>query len=226
MIESILKNVFPLHYGKNPQDINVPIYRISVPFSETDAQSCKRCHELPERAYRYGCNEEILKVNNSGKELAVVRYEEYIGQFAGTDANIKDRCDLLITDSGENHEKIVFCDLCCYEEKFVEPNTGEYPQGKRAKARQQMCKSIEVLIRESVTAVNILTYPERVCLFAWRDYDIPATPVLASRGDARANMQVFGSIVSNMTAQTTSHHNIMGHGFTFMQVKYPSEYKW
>lgn len=131
MIESILKNVFPLHYGKNPQDINVPIYRISVPFSETDAQSCKK-----------------------------------------------------------------------------------------------MCKSIEVLIRESVTAVNILTYPERVCLFAWRDYDIPATPVLASRGDARANMQVFGSIVSNMTAQTTSHHNIMGHGFTFMQVKYPSEYKW
>lgn len=226
MIESILSHSFPLLYGLNPQDIKVPMYRVHTPFTESDRKSCERCHQLPERAYRNGCNEAILKVDNQGKEIAVVRFEEYIGQFDGIAANLKDRCDLLMTESGVAHEKIVFCDLCCQEEKYVERNTGFYSEGKRAKARQQMAKSIEVLIQESLTAVNLLTYPQKVCLFAWRDYDVPDTPVVASRGDARANMQVFGSVVSNMTSQTTSHHRIMGHGFTFMQIKYPSPYKW
>jgi hypothetical protein len=226
MIEFILSNTFPLFYGLNPRDIRVPIYRVNTPFTEEDRKSCERCHQLPKRAYRKGCNEEILRVNNNGKEIAVVRFEEYIGQFEGTSSNIKDRCDLLMTESGVDHEKIVFCDLCCYEEKYVEPNTGIYSEGKRAKARKQMTKSIEVLIQESLTAVNLLTYPQKVCLFAWRDYDVPDLPVLASRGDARANMQVFGSVVSNMTSQTTSHRSIMGHGFTFIQVKYPSIYQW
>lgn len=226
MIESILQKAFPLYYGINPQEVEVPLYRICAPFSETDSKSCTRCQQLPERVCRNECNKEILKVNNSGREIAVVRFEEYIEQFVGTTANIKDRCDLLMTETGVVHEKVVFCDLCCYEEKYVEPNKGKYSGGKRAKARQQMLKSIEVLIQESTTAVNLLTYPQKVCLFAWRDYDVPDTPVLASRGDARVNMQVFGCVVSNMTAQTTSHHSIMGHGFTFMQVKYPSQYVW
>jgi len=58
---------------------------------------------------------------------------------------------------------------CCYSEAFVEPNTGKYPQGKRAKARQQMERSIDALINQHVTAVNLLTYHEKVCLFAWRE---------------------------------------------------------
>ena len=53
------------------------------------------------------------------------------------------------------------------QREIVEANDGSsYPQGKRAKARQQMGKSIEVLVQETVTAVNLLTYPEKVCLFA------------------------------------------------------------
>lgn len=226
MIELVLKNAFPVYYGLNPENVEIPVDRYDKPFSETDGKSCERCHQLPERAYRNGCNEEILKVNNNGKEISVVRLEEYFHQFEKTSANIKDRCDLLLADSGVQNEKIVFCDLCCYEEKYVEPNSGRYSEGKRAKARRQMLKSIEVLIEESVTAVNLLTYPQKVCLFAWRDYDVPDTPVRASRGDARANMQVFGSVVSNMTPQTTSHQIVNGHGFTFVQVKYPSVYMW
>lgn len=89
-----------------------------------------------------------------------------------------------------------------------------------------MERSIDTLIHQHVTAVNLLTYHEKVCLFAWRDYDVPDVPVMATRGNARSNVQAFGSTVSNMATTTTTHHQKVGHDFTFMQVKYPTEYNW
>jgi len=226
MIESLLRNSFPVQYGLPTGSVNVFVQRYNAPFTRSDEKSCNACHANPNRANRIGCNEEILKVNNNGTEIAVVEFEKYITQFENTSANVKDRCDILMTDSGMAHNKIVFCDLCCYEEKYVEPNTGMYPMGKRAKARQQMERSISVLLEESTTAVNLLTYPEKVCLFAWRDYDVPDSHIAATRRDARSNVLAFGSSVSNLAKQTTTLHQRMGHNFTFMQIKYPSVYNW
>lgn len=226
MIESLLKNAFPVQYGMPAGSVSVYVQRHSEPFTLSDAKACRECHATEQRANRANCNEEILKVNNNGVEIAVVEFEKYITQFEHTDANVKDRCDFLMTDSGEGHNKIVFCDLCCYEEKYVEPNTGSYPMGKRAKARKQMEESIKVLLEESATAVNLLTYPEKVCLFAWRDYDVPDEHIIAKRGDARSNMLAFGSSISSLTAQTVTHQQRLGHGFTFVQVKFPSTYIW
>lgn len=223
MIENILGQIFPTEYGVDPASIHVPIVRRNAPFSVSDPKACVPCQANPQRAYRAGCNHEILRVNNNGEEIAVVSYEQYIAQYG---QNIGERCDLLMTDSGMERRKIIFCDLCCYSEAFVEPNTGRYPQGKRAKARQQMERSIDALINQDVTAVNLLTYHEKVCLFAWRDYDVPDVPVMATRGNARSNVQAFGSTVSNMATTTTTHHQKVGHDFTFMQVKYPTEYNW
>lgn len=225
MIESILKDAFPLQYGL-AGSVNVPIKRHLTPFVYSDERSCVSCRVNPDREYRMNCNKQILKVNNNRTEIAVVEFEKYIIQFENTSANVKDRCDLLMSDGGMGHNKIVFCELCCYKEKFIEANDGKYPLGKRAKARQQMERSIEVLLEESTTAVNLLTYPEKVCLFAWRDHDVPDTHVAAQRRDARANVQVFGASISNLASQTTTHQQRMGHNFTFMQVKYPSVYNW
>lgn len=223
MIENILGQIFPTEYGVDPAKIHVPIVRRNAPFSLSDPKACGPCQANPQRAYRAGCNHEMLRVNNNGEEIAVVSYEQYIAQYR---QNIGERCDLLMTDSGMGRRKIVFCDLCCYSEAFVEPNTGRWPQGKRAKARQQMERSIDALINQYVTAVNLLTYHEKICLFAWRDYDVPDVPVMATRGNARSNVQAFGSTVSNMATTTTTHHQKVGHDFTFMQVKYPTEYNW
>ena len=223
MIENILGQIFPVEYGVTPASIHVPIVRHNAPFSVSDPNACGPCQANPQRAYRAGCNHEILRVNNNGEEIALVSYEQYITQYG---QNIGERCDLLMTDSGMERRKIVFCDLCCYSEALVEPNTGKYPQGKRAKARQQMERSIDTLIHQHVTAVNLLTYHEKVCLFAWRDYDVPDVPVMATRGNARSNVQAFGCTVSNMATTTTTHHQKVGHDFTFMQVKYPTEYNW
>lgn len=223
MIESLLKYAFPVEYGLPSGSVNVPICRHNTSFAESDPKSCNSCLANPKRINRANCNREILRVENNGVKIAVVEFEKYIEQFIGTDADIADRCDLILTESGMVHNKIVFCDLCCYEEKYVEPNNGKYPMGKRAKARQQMERSIDVLLKESTTAVNLLTYPEKVCLFAWRDYDVPDVPVFGIHGNARSNVQVFSSVKSNMASQTTQK---MEHGFTFVQVKYPSPYYW
>jgi len=227
MIQEILGQVFPIEYGIDPDTICVPIHRYNEPFSESDIKTCDSCKNNPKRVNRTNCNREILKVDNKGKEVAVVEYEKYIAQFERKRVSAGDRCDLIMADSGTDRRKIVFCDLCCYEEKYVEPNAGKkYPEGKRAKARQQMERSIEKLIQESTTAVNLLTYSEKVCLFAWRDYDVPDVPVMATRGNARSNVQAFGSVASNMASTTTSHYQKLGHEFIFMQIKYPSVYKW
>ncbi len=223
MIENILGQIFPAEYGVDPASIHVPVVRHNAPFSVSDQNACGPCQANPQRANRKGCNHEILKVNNNGEEIALVSYEQYIAQYG---QGFGERCDLIMTDSGMQRRKIVFCDLCCYSEAFVDPNSGKYPQGKRAKARQQMERSIDALIKQDVTAVNLLTYHEKVCLFAWRDYDVPDVPVMATRGNARSNVQVFGSTVSNMAKITTTHHQKVGHDFTFMQVKYPTEYNW
>lgn len=228
MIEVILGQMFPIEHGLSPDAVRVPVTRYNAPFTQSDPNACEPCQANPERADRAGCSREILKVDNNGTEIAVVNFEQYINQFEGKGVNAGERCDLLMSDSGNARQKIVFCDLCCYEEKYVEPNDGNrYPEGKRAKARRQMERALDQLVCEpTTTAVNLLTYHEKICLFAWRDYDVPDVPITPRRGDARANVQVFSSTVSNLATVTTSHHQRVGHDFTFMQVKYPTEYNW
>lgn len=223
MIVDYLKYDFPCEVAAVGFDVNVPLEMRHGVFALSDAKSCADCKR--KRPSRAGCDENVLKVDSRSAEIVVVQFEEYLGQFKSL--NSEARCDLLMAESREEGNKVVFCDLCCYDEKYVEPNAGKYPEEKRAKARQQMRQSVELLCRaDNVTKIRLLTYPEKVCLFAWRDPNIPDKPAVPKPRDARANMQVFGSVVSNMTAQATTHRQIMAHGFTFMQIKYPSSYIW
>lgn len=224
MIQEILGQIFPIEFGFDPDTIHVPLVRHNAPFTVTDPRACDPCQgRRPERA---DCNREILKVDNRGEGIALVEYEQYITQYTRLNRKNGERCDILMTDSGMGRRKIVFCDLCCYSEKYVEPNAGKFPEGKRAKAYRQMERSIETLIQEPITAVNLLKYQEKICLFAWRDYNVPDSPVRAAHGNVRANVQAFGTTASNLAAATTTHHQKMGQDFTFMQVKYPSVYLW
>ena len=223
MIENMLKDVFPNAFTHKPETINVHIDKKNAPFTMTDNRACGRCHEL--RPERENCNGEILKVNNNGHEIAVVDWEGYVGQFGRATEGVS-RCDLLMTESGVGHDKIVFCDLCCYEERYVEPHDDS--EGKRAYAMNQMDESIEFILRNdnSVIKEYVLTFPEKICLFAWRDYDSPDGPVEAVRGDAMANVSAFLTTEARLTNRKTTHQSVMGHDFIFMQIKYPSEYDW
>lgn len=138
-------------------------------------------------------------------------------------ANI--RCDLIMTD-GVPHNKIVFCDLCCYEEKYIGPNSGQHPEGKRAYARKQMEKSIEMLLSVNVLNQYILTYPEKECLFAYRSYNAIQQPVKAQRRNVEDNMQAMMVTPSSVSGRIVTENNVMNHNFTFVQNKYPAVYNW
>ena len=228
MIREILGQIFPSEYGLGTNVIAVPMETHSAPFTLSDDRACDDCQGNPARLNRRGCNREVLRVDNHGETIDVVNYEQYISQYERLGKTVGEKCDIVMVDCGINRRKIVFCDLCCYSEKYVEPNEGNaYPQGKRAKAYQQMEHSIDALVQQSTTAVNLLTYREKICLFAWRDYDMPDMPIIATRGNAQSNVLVFGSTTaSGLATSTTSQERRMGHDFIFKQVKYPSVYNW
>jgi hypothetical protein len=128
---------------------------------------------------------------------------------------------------GDSHNKIVFCDLCCYDDYYIEPNAGHHPEGKRAEARKKMEDSVEMLLREDLLNHYILTFPEKVCLFAYRSYST-LQPKMAQRGrnNTEINMQAMLTTASSVSGRIVTEDKVMNHSFTFVQNKYPTVYKW
>lgn len=225
MMRHLLAQRFPTEFGLNPNTITLPLSVLSGSFTLSDSKACTACKAMPSRTDRVSCDEANLNIHSSD-DVAVLEFERYIQQFSRTSLGIKDVCDYLLFDESNNHRKIAFCDLTCSDEKWVEPNTGKYPEGKRAKVKSQMLDSLEYLLKEDLLAVVILTFAEKVCLFGWRDFDNPEVNTVAPVHDnARKNMQVFGRTPSSMAKQLTFEKTILGHGFSFVQVKYPSVYE-
>lgn len=89
-----------------------------------------------------------------------------------------------------------------------------------------MEKSIDCLLLQEPLLKNfIVTFPEKVYLFGWRDYDVPdnTTPM---RGNALRNMQAFINTPSSKSKTLSTQVKVLSHGFYFVQVKYPTVYQW
>ena len=223
MISQILSERFPHEYDLNSRDIRLDIHSFDEPFVLTDNKSCNQCRSNPERTDRSNCNEEILKINPAGKTVSVLNFEEYITQFCNTKLNVTKRCDYLLFDDSNNHQKIAFCDLTCSERKWVERNEGHYAEGKRAHATSQMMQSVEYLLNEPLLSFEILTFIEKVCIFGWREYNVPKVP---ERKSFTSNIEAFLTTPSNMAKTLQTEIKYLDHKFLFMQVKYPTEYNW
>lgn len=230
MIEYFLKNTLPSYYNLNPNDIIVPVeIRDDLSFSYVDEKACNeaRATDFDKKGIfnKYenvclDCDKVVLTIiNNDRRNISVFKFEEYVKQLPEKVTFHKERCDLLMSD-GVSHDKIVFCDLCCYDEKYVE--------GKRAKARKQMEESIELFLQvdNSVVTQHILTYPERVCLFAYRSYDSIQHPTKAQRGNVETSMQAMLTTPSSISGQVITENQIMKHKFVFIHNKYPNAYNW
>lgn len=226
MIAQLLAERFPHEYDLNTDNLKLDISTFDTPFILTDHKSCNQCHLNSQRADRNDCNEEILKINPSGKTVSVINFEDYIVQFCKTKLKVNKRCDYLLFDDSNNHYKIAFCDLTCSEEKWVEKNKGSYPDGKRAFATLQMMQSIEYLLHEPLLSVAILTFSEKVCIFGWREYNVPAVPKVPNRRSFTANVEAFLTTPSNMAKTLKTDVKCLDHDFHFIQVKYPTEYNW
>ena len=222
LIDRLLQVHYPQEYDLDTHGVvvDMTIHRGLVELS--DSKACDDCQgHRPRRAQ---CDRVNLRLDTSASPVVIVDFEKYVNQFDNTAAAMRDRCDYLLVDATDEHNKIAFCDLTCSEEKYVNPNDGKYPLGKRAKASSQMRKSLERLLLDPLMAHYILTFPEKICLFGWRDYDAPdVTPL---RGDAARNMLAFMRTHSANSRTLAKEISVIGHNFSFVQVKYPSVYKW
>lgn len=233
MIEFFLKETFPRHYGIDSDMVNVPIERTQRPFTKVDDKACNDAANIryneegvfnKHRDLCQACDKVVLKVDNNGHEITIVDFEKYINSLPNNQIT-ENRCDLIMTDAVP-HNKIVFCDLCCYDEKYIGPNSGQHPEGKRAYARKQMEKSIEMLLNVNELNHYILTYPEKVCLFAYRSYNATQQPIKAQRRNVEDNMQAMMVTPSSVSGRIVTMNKVMNHNFTFVQNKYPATYNW
>lgn len=235
MIERLLKEVLPHHHGLSSDDVIVPITHCREPFTEVDT---KACDEASSKVYPEGvfnkyenicssCDHVILKVENSNKDITVVKFEEYVNSLPAKITDNQKRCDLLMTD-GDSHDKIVFCDLCCYDDYYIGPNKGHHPEGKMAEARKKMADSIKMLLSIELLDQFILTFPKKVCLFAYKSYNIAHQPMIAQRGknNVERNMQAMFTTPSSISGQVVTENIIMDNRFIFVQNRYPAIYKW
>ena len=87
--------------------------------------------------------------------------------------------------------------------------------------------SVEMILGIDLLDHFILTFPEKVCLFAYRSYST-AKPTTAKRGgnNAEINMQAMLTTPSSVSGQIVKENNVSNHHFTFVQNKYPAIYKW
>ena len=158
--------------------------------------------------------------------VSVLNFEEYITQFSHTQLDVTKRCDYLLFDDSNHHQKIAFCDLTCSESKWVEKNNGFCPEGKRAYATYQMKQSIECLLNEPLLSVDLLTFIEKVCIFGWREYNVPEAATAPQRKSFTSNLEAFLTTPSNMAKILKTDTKCLGHHFIFVQVKYPTVYPW
>lgn len=226
MIQSLLTRDLPREMGVNPSEISLDLHTESTPFALSDAKACRRCHMVPDRADREACNEETLLISVEGKEVTVIALEEYLNQFDHSSKPVSKRCDYLLLDNIYDHTKIAFCDLTCSKEKWVYQNHGSHPEGKLALARSQMTSSLEYLLHQPLLAHFITTFVQKVCIFGWRDYSVPAQPVNAEPGKITKNLLAFMTTPSNMAQRLTATETVMSHHFIFEKVKYPNQYVW
>jgi hypothetical protein len=234
MIEFLLKETLPQYFDLNPDGVNVPIACYREPFTEVDAKACDEAaaRERAEGIYNKfeqickSCDHVVLKVDNNHQEITVVELEHYVNALPERIIAGQKRCDLLMTD-GIPHHKIVFCDLCCYDEYYIGPNEGHHPEGKRAEARKKMADSVELLLGVDLLNHFILTFPEKVCLFAYRSYST-VRPTTAQRGrnNTESNMLAMLTTPSSISGRIETEEKVMNHHFTFVQNKYPNPYKW
>lgn len=201
---------------KLPDDIPGTVY--TEPFQLADEKACQACPNSLQ------CQPKtVLCVDNRAACIKVMPFEEFIDSLY-KQANSPSKCDVLMTDM-QTQNCIVFCEMTCSQEKYVEPYRNK--PGKRAKALQQMIKAVQFLDHYSQEAHNYLeNAAHKICLFAWRDPAVPEQPALPNRRSPQQNMLAFNTTPSNMAKSLSATITIDDFKFLYIQNKYPHPFSW
>lgn len=217
IIKKILQDHYPNYIGyegRNP--VFYPCSTKVSDFSLVDDKACidQGCVEDE------NCNHIVITIKTT-TPVAVLEFETFVNQFGNTaDAMKGDRCDFMLYDPTEAKSRIALCELTCGDAKYIEPNMGRYPEGKRARAYSQIKNSLEHLLIIPVLDQNILTYTSHYGVFGWREQ--------AGTIDDKAleSMSDFSDTPSSSELILYTQDFVLNHNFVFVQVKYPTALNW
>ncbi len=222
LIRHLLTNTYPQEKGYHSGSLAYPEIVYSDNFVLTDKKSCVPAKKL-HLSKCDKCEEDVLCVDIE-TPIHVLDFEAFMKQFDKSKAAFKGkRCDFMLYDINEGLERprIVFCELSCINALYVEPNNGIYADGKRARAYKQIKNSIENLLDVSSLKEAILNYPSKVGLFGWREEQYGNV-----NDEAVDNMSLFLMTPSEITPLLYNDFYVIGHNFTFVQIKYPTHFEW
>jgi len=222
-LQRLLLERYPQEKGYAPSvDLAYPEDVYTTSFVLTDKNSC-----LPAKQSGLtkcsDCAEDVLYIDIHSCVHAL-NFDKFAQQFDGTKASFKgDKCDYLLYNINEDMERpqIVFCELTCMASQYVEPNSGLYPAGKRAKAYKQIKNTIENLLSVSILDTTILNYPSKMGLFGWRE-----EAETSKADDAVKSMEGFSATPSEENPLLYNSTFIIEHNFTFVQIKHPMHFEW
>jgi hypothetical protein len=207
-IETLLKDKLPHAYGVAILGITLTYKEETGVFELGDKKPCLECKKI-------GCNEKMMKVDSADNIITVVEYEDYLNQFKKQDYGKGRRCDYMMFDA--NDHKVVFCDLGCYSEKYVEK--------KRNKTYLQTSDSLKRFLHKPCGKDFIDKFNEKVLIFGRRNLD-GCTKSVPKRGDAQGNMLSFMMTPMNTSKHDVSKDVVEGVEVSFIIVNYPNSYVW
>lgn len=217
IIKDLLLHHYPNHIGYNDKtSVVYPCVIKTSDFSLRDSKACvnQGCGDVE------NCDHIVITIKTT-TPVAVLEFETFVNQFGNTvDAMNGDRCDFLLYDPTEAKSRIALCELTCGDAKYIEPNTGRYPEGKRAHAYYQIKNSLEHLLSIPVLDQNILTYVSHYGVFGWREK-------MGNVDDkVLESMANFSDTPSSNELILYTQDYVLDHGFVFVQVKYPTALNW
>lgn len=215
MIETLLKEDLPQAYGLTRAHVTLNYSDKTGTFEFGDKVACQNCKQkFPERG---GCNEKTMKVDAADNTITVVEYEDYMNQFNGKQYAIGGRCDMMIFD--EKGHKVVFCDLGCYSERYVEQ--------KQKRSHLQARDSLARFLRKPCGKTFIEQFNEKVLIFGRRDPAVEPNAVYTPiRGEVKRNIQAFLKNPISMPKYVISSEVVEGENVNFIIVNYPETYVW
>lgn len=189
-----------------------------------DPKSCNPCISNGSQQ----CDEKTFKqifLMETNNPLVCVNIEEYLSQFAGTKAEPRKRCDLMIFDNS----KIAFVDMYCGQEKYVHPHVTTHKSGrvekkigKLATVRQQITLTLDKLCEVPSIESKMDTFQEKVGLFGYRRKNGSEEMVEPGK-DVVNNINIF---IRTAEVSSEGGYTLLPHGFKFSVVTYPEVYVW
>ena len=217
-MKEVLEKFFGSFYGST-KTVKVISEQKTGVFERADDKACAGCARNT-KSFFEGCDQKVLRCDAGEQDVEVIELELFVANYNGLKKLRPNYvCDLLMVGD----DKVVFCDLACYNPKYLKSfvkSDGKPQKGKRQHAREQIENSIEKLTGVPEIADEILSKSKRIGLFAYRRKEKIVTDLVDST--ALTGMR---SLIDR-TKDADANIGKLGKGFQFIEVVYPETYIW